>query len=50
MKVHFDAIEHDIQRIFKLSSIELGTKANELREKRYGRQHNLSRKEVKEDE
>jgi hypothetical protein len=52
MKTHFDAIEHDIQKIFKKTKIKLNVKSNELREKRYGRQHNLStvRKEVKRDE
>ncbi len=37
MKRHFDAIEHDIQRIFKKTKIKLGTSADREREKRYGR-------------
>jgi len=37
MKTHFDAIEHDIQKIFKKTGIETGAKANKRREERYGR-------------
>ena len=37
MKRNFDAIEHDIQRIFKKTKIKLSTSVNKEREKRYGR-------------
>ena len=37
MKTHFNAVEHDIQKIFKKTKIEFNAKAKQMREERYGR-------------